>query len=129
MAVPTTVKIPEPITAPMPSDVRLSQPSDFLSCFSGCSESEMSWSIFFLRKSCGSNRHLPRERARNSTLREAAVQPSAGATGFVIAPVHGPTQRATASDIILQQSGFVLTCLCRKRTICETGPHASCRLA
>ncbi len=29
------VKIPEPITAPMPSDVRLSQPSDFFKFFAG----------------------------------------------------------------------------------------------
>ena len=64
IAVPTTVKIPEPITAPMPSDVRLSQPSDFLSRFSGRSESEISWSMFLVRKSCGSNRHLPLRRGK-----------------------------------------------------------------
>ena len=60
MAVPMTVKIPEPITAPMPSEVRLSQPSVFLSRFSGRSASEMSWSMLLVRKNCGSNRHLPR---------------------------------------------------------------------
>src|SRR6202043_2013903 len=59
MAVPTMVKIPEPITAPMPSEVRLSQPRDFFNRFSGCCESVMSWSISFLRKSCAPNRHLP----------------------------------------------------------------------
>lgn len=59
IAVPITVNMPEPITAPMPSDVRLSQPSDFLSLFSGFSESEMSRSMLFVRKSCESNRHLP----------------------------------------------------------------------
>ena len=42
MAVPTTVKIPDPITAPMPSDVRLSQPSDFFRRISGLSASEIS---------------------------------------------------------------------------------------
>src|SRR5580700_6458768 len=55
-----TVNIPEPMTAPIPSEVRLTQPRDFLSRFSGFSESEMSLSMFFFRKSCGSNRHLPR---------------------------------------------------------------------
>src|SRR6267142_6153428 len=59
IAVPTTVKIPDPITAPIPSDVRLSHPSDFFSRFSGLSASEMSWSMLLVRKNCGSNRHLP----------------------------------------------------------------------
>lgn len=59
IAVPITVKMPEPITAPMPSDVRLNQPSDFFSLFSGFSESEMSRSMLFVRKSCESNHHLP----------------------------------------------------------------------
>src|SRR4029077_16269641 len=59
MAVPITVKIPEPITAPIPSEVRLNHPRDFLSRFSGISESEMSLSMLLVRKSCGSNRHLP----------------------------------------------------------------------
>ena len=60
IAVPTTVKIPEPITAPIPRDVRLSQPRDFLRRFSGFSESEISLSMLFVRKSCEPNRHLPR---------------------------------------------------------------------
>ena len=42
IAVPTIVKIPDPITAPMPSEVRLSQPSDFFRRISGLSASEMS---------------------------------------------------------------------------------------
>jgi len=42
IAVPTTVKIPEPITAPMPSDVRLSHPSDFFNRISAFSESDSS---------------------------------------------------------------------------------------
>ena len=59
IAVPTTVKMPEPITAPIPSDVRLSQPSDFLRRFSGFSESEISRSMLLQRKSWDSNRHRP----------------------------------------------------------------------
>src|SRR5579859_6942241 len=51
IAVPTTVKIPEPITAPMPSDVRLSHPSDFFNRISAFSESDSSWSIFLQRNS------------------------------------------------------------------------------
>src|SRR5258708_7951694 len=51
MAVPTMVKIPEPMTAPMPSEVRLSQPSDFLSRVSSFCESERSLSMLLQRKS------------------------------------------------------------------------------
>jgi hypothetical protein len=45
MAVPMTVKMPEPMTAPMPSAVRDQGPSDFLSAFSGSSESRISLSM------------------------------------------------------------------------------------
>src|SRR5258707_155305 len=51
IAVPTTVKIPEPITAPMPSEVRLSHPSDFFNRISAFSESDSSWSMFLHRNS------------------------------------------------------------------------------
>src|SRR6266436_9912540 len=50
IAVPTTVKIPEPITAPMPSEVRLSHPRDFFNRISAFSESDSSWSIPLQRK-------------------------------------------------------------------------------
>src|SRR5262249_9946912 len=45
MAVPMTVKMPEPITAPMPSAVRDHGPSDFFSACSGSSDSRMSLSM------------------------------------------------------------------------------------
>ena len=45
IAVPMTVKIPDPITAPMPIAVNDHGPSDFLSACSGSSESRMSLSI------------------------------------------------------------------------------------
>ena len=45
IAVPTTVKMPEPITAPMPSPVSDHGPSVFLSRCSGSSESEISLSM------------------------------------------------------------------------------------
>jgi hypothetical protein len=45
MAVPMTVKIPEPMTAPMPSAVSDHGPRDFLSECSGSSESRISLSI------------------------------------------------------------------------------------
>src|SRR5260221_11161281 len=50
MAVPTIVKIPEPMTAPMPREVRLSQPKDFFNRNSAPSQSEISWSMFLRRK-------------------------------------------------------------------------------
>src|SRR6185312_1841505 len=51
MAVPMTVKIPEPMTAPMPSAVSDHGPSVFFSRCSGSSEFAMSLSIDFLAKS------------------------------------------------------------------------------
>ena len=66
--------MPEPITAPIPSDVKLSQPSDFLSCLSGFSESEISRSIFLVRKSCAPNRHLPGRKREESTLCNSSTQ-------------------------------------------------------
>src|SRR3981081_2738976 len=50
IAVPITVKIPEPITAPMPSAVRLTQPNDFFNPTSAFSESDNSWSMLLQRK-------------------------------------------------------------------------------
>src|SRR5262252_2151220 len=50
IAVPTMVKMPEPMTAPMPREVRLNQPRDFLRRSSAPSQSEISWSIFLRRK-------------------------------------------------------------------------------
>src|ERR1700676_3227239 len=96
MAVPITVKIPEPITAPIPSEVRLNHPSDFLSRFSGISESEMSLSMLLVRKSCGSNRHLPpcdRQKTLpcpdlGRNLRLAVITASARAAGERAAPAQ-----------------------------------------
>src|SRR5229473_2272986 len=45
------VKMPDPMTAPMPSEVRLSHPRDFFNRTSAFSESDMSWSIPLQRKS------------------------------------------------------------------------------
>jgi hypothetical protein len=78
MAVPTTVKIPEPMTAPIPREVRLNQPSDFFNRRSGSSASEINWSIFFTRNSPESTRHHPTamriEERGNSTLRGLSPQ-------------------------------------------------------
>jgi hypothetical protein len=45
MAVPMTVKMPEPMTAPMPSEVREIGPRVFRSLCSGSSDSAMSLSM------------------------------------------------------------------------------------
>src|SRR5208282_6752904 len=58
MAVPTIVKIPEPMTAPIPSEVRLSQPSDFFRWTSAPSQSEISWSMFLRRNKDEGNQTL-----------------------------------------------------------------------
>ena len=50
MAVPMTVKMPEPMTAPMPSAVRETGPRVFLSACSGRSDSEISLSMDLVAK-------------------------------------------------------------------------------
>jgi hypothetical protein len=52
MAVPMTVKIPEPMTMPTPRAVRETGPRDFLRACSGSSESEMSLSMDLVAKIC-----------------------------------------------------------------------------
>jgi hypothetical protein len=47
-----TVKMPEPITAPMPSAVKETGPSVFFNACSGLSDSEISLSIDLVRKIC-----------------------------------------------------------------------------
>ena len=59
MAVPTTVKMPEPITAPIPSPVRDHGPSVFFSRCSGASESEISLSIDLHARSWFARATLP----------------------------------------------------------------------
>jgi hypothetical protein len=56
--VPITVKMPEPMTAPMPREVRLSQPRDFFNRTSAFSESDRSWSILLQLKSWEATRTL-----------------------------------------------------------------------
>ena len=58
IAVPMTVKMPDPITAPMPSAVSETGPSVFFSACSGRSESEISLSIDLRAKDLG-QRVLP----------------------------------------------------------------------
>ena len=52
MAVPMTVKMPEPMTMPMPSAVSETGPSVFFSECSGSSESEISLSMDLVAKIC-----------------------------------------------------------------------------
>jgi len=59
MAVPTTVKIPEPMTAPIPSPVSDHGPSDFFSRCSASCESEISLSMDLHAKSWFASAMLP----------------------------------------------------------------------
>jgi hypothetical protein len=59
MAVPTTVKMPEPMTAPMPSAVSDHGPRVFFSRCSGSSESEISLSMDLHAKSWFASFELP----------------------------------------------------------------------
>src|SRR5712692_8037742 len=78
MAVPITVKIPDPMTAPIPRDVRLSQPRVFFKRRSGSSESEINRSIFLTRNSPEPTRHPPHanlaEKLGHSTPQNYASQ-------------------------------------------------------
>src|SRR4029077_15063027 len=59
IAVPITVKMPEPMTAPIPSAVRDQGPSVFLRRCSGSSELAINLSIDFLAKSWLGRAKLP----------------------------------------------------------------------
>src|ERR1700722_5925762 len=50
-AVPVTVKIPDPMTAPTPSAIRLQTPSDFFNRRSGSSEAAIRASMLLVRRS------------------------------------------------------------------------------
>ena len=52
IATPIMVKIPDPITAPIPSAVKETGPSVFFNACSGISDSEISLSIDLVRKIC-----------------------------------------------------------------------------
>ena len=52
IATPMTVKMPDPMTAPMPSAVNDTGPSVFFNACSGLSDSEISLSIDFVAKIC-----------------------------------------------------------------------------
>src|SRR5712675_1905171 len=81
MAVPTTVKIPEPMTAPIPREVRLSQPSDFFNRRSGSSASEISLSIFLTRNRPESTRHHPTVMLNRGTWKLYLVEPVSATAG------------------------------------------------
>jgi hypothetical protein len=59
MAVPMTVKMPDPMTAPMPSAVSDQGPRVFLSRCSASSESEISLSMDLQAKICFARTMLP----------------------------------------------------------------------
>ena len=59
IATPMTVKIPDPITAPMPSAVNETGPSVFFNACSGISDSEISLSIDLVAKICLASAFTP----------------------------------------------------------------------
>src|SRR5258708_32365516 len=113
IAVPTTVKIPEPITAPMPSDVRLSHPSDFFNRISAFSESDSSWSMFLQRNRGDATQALrsyprPRRQPCGTT-----AQPARGWTRYV--EVLAPHSIATPHPAQLTDSRPIdFSCSCRR---------------
>src|SRR5216684_2006952 len=69
-AVPVTVKMPEPITAPIPNAIKLHTPSDFLSRRSGSSEAAINASMLLVRRSW---LIVIEKLAQNATRREAVL--------------------------------------------------------
>ena len=83
IATPMTVKMPEPITAPIPSAVSETGPSVFFNAFSGNSDSEISLSIDLVAKICLASalapacRELVRGRFRlHSAIPEDIISPA-----------------------------------------------------
>jgi hypothetical protein len=64
MAVPITVKIPEPMTAPMPSAVSETGPRVFFRACSGSSDSAISLSMDLVAKICRASARAPQSRNR-----------------------------------------------------------------
>src|SRR6266700_2122965 len=103
MAVPMTVKIPDPITAPMPRAVNDQGPSDFFSACSGSSESLISLSIDLHEISCLRSVRLLRsesEPGRAARAIEADLS-SACRTGDEMesGPRLGPNPRSQNRDL------------------------------
>src|SRR5271170_522297 len=82
MAVPTTVKMPEPITAPMPSDVRETGPSVFLRLVSGFSDSAISLSMDLQQRTWGGRVRLLYEIEGSVSGMRPASREKFSETGF-----------------------------------------------
>ena len=80
MAVPMTVKIPEPMTAPMPRAVMEMGPRDFLRAVSGISDSWMSLSMDLVAKICRARVLIPR-RAEDDSISNDCMREQAGWRG------------------------------------------------
>src|SRR5258708_21938172 len=98
------VKIPEPMTAPIPREVRLNHPSDFFNRRSGSSASEISWSMFLTRNSPEPTRHHPTaariEQRGDSTLTGFTPQLRARDDGGAFASSKAAkTKRANRNEL------------------------------
>src|SRR3974390_1348425 len=87
--------MPEPMTAPIPSEVRLNQPSDFLSLISALSESANNWSMLLQRNS-GDATHALRSSTRcgndsASLYREFRPRATKVLESAVLLPEYRPT--------------------------------------
>ena len=80
IATPITVKIPDPMTAPMPSAVKETGPSVFFNACSGRSDSEISLSIDLVRNICLVSGLAPQTESFWSSLRSYPEETSLSGT-------------------------------------------------
>jgi hypothetical protein len=93
IATPMTVKIPEPITAPIPSAVSDTGPSVFFNACSGFSDSEISLSIDLVRKICLASALAPAYRRIGAGRFNCTCD---ARTVVIIKPEHCNSQRCSA---------------------------------
>ena len=104
MAVPMTVKMPEPMTAPIPSAVSDHGPSVFFSECSGSSESLISLSIDLVANSCFRSVSAPDAVKQNSVLmKKTSVLEGTGFSPYVGS--QGPVQLYPPSETLVSLGG------------------------
>src|SRR6266567_4520159 len=125
MAVPMTVKIPDPITAPIPSAVSETGPSVFFSRLSGSCESEIRLSMDLQQKSWFSDVRID---VRMETRAVFSVEPGAGSGKRLMSP-DGLKIRTSAKALSRQRdqpfAGQAQCARCKYRVYRFAVPRAS----
>src|SRR5882672_7382852 len=113
--------MPVPMMAPIPSAVRLIQPSDFLRRFSGFSESSRSWSILLRRKSCDPIVPL---RQTSATLYSDSTHGATDPEGATLTPLRRvPTMAASRTQARHPEEAWMATGSARLRELLARSPR------